>query len=145
MSTLEKHLSKYEVVIGLEVHAQLSTQSKIFSWSSAAFGGEPNTHTDPICLGMPGTLPVLNQAAVGSAVAEIANKNRFASLASFTSTLLANHRCDAVSKRILGSLNPHPDGTVIPALDQKLESVNVCNRVSDLLKTENRPLINSTT
>ena len=45
---------KYEVVIGLEVHAQLSTQSKIFSWSSAAFGAEPNTHTDPVCLGPAG-------------------------------------------------------------------------------------------
>jgi aspartyl-tRNA(Asn)/glutamyl-tRNA(Gln) amidotransferase subunit B len=61
-------LDKYEVVIGLEVHAQLATQSKIFSWSSAAFGAEPNTHTDPICLGMPGTLPVLNAAVVQSAV-----------------------------------------------------------------------------
>ena len=61
-------LDKYEVVIGLEVHAQLSTQSKIFSWSSAAFGADPNTATDPICLGMPGTLPVLNRAAVESAV-----------------------------------------------------------------------------
>jgi aspartyl-tRNA(Asn)/glutamyl-tRNA(Gln) amidotransferase subunit B len=59
---------KYEVVIGLEVHAQLATQSKIFSWSSAAFGGEPNTHTDPICLGLPGTLPVLNRAVVDAAV-----------------------------------------------------------------------------
>ena len=59
---------KYEVVIGLEVHAQLSTQSKIFSWSSAAFGAAPNTHTDPVCLGLPGTLPVLNLAAVESAV-----------------------------------------------------------------------------
>jgi len=61
-------LAKYEVVIGLEVHAQLSTKSKIFSWSSAAFGAEPNASTDPICLGMPGTLPVLNQEAVQAAV-----------------------------------------------------------------------------
>jgi aspartyl-tRNA(Asn)/glutamyl-tRNA(Gln) amidotransferase subunit B len=61
-------VSKYEVVIGLEVHAQLSTKSKIFSWSSAAFGAEPNASTDPICLGMPGTLPVLNQEAVLAAV-----------------------------------------------------------------------------
>ena len=61
-------LDKYEVVIGLEVHAQLSTKSKIFSWSSAAFGADPNTATDPVCLGLPGTLPVLNQAAVESAV-----------------------------------------------------------------------------
>jgi aspartyl-tRNA(Asn)/glutamyl-tRNA(Gln) amidotransferase subunit B len=59
---------KYEVVIGLEVHVQLATKSKVFSWSSAAFGGEPNTHTDPVCLGMPGTLPVLNGAAVEAAV-----------------------------------------------------------------------------
>src|SRR3954447_26429416 len=61
-------VSAYEVVIGLEVHAQLSTKSKIFSWSSAAFGAEPNGATDPICLGMPGTLPVLNEAAVLAAV-----------------------------------------------------------------------------
>jgi aspartyl-tRNA(Asn)/glutamyl-tRNA(Gln) amidotransferase subunit B len=58
----------WEVVIGLEVHVQLATQSKIFSWSSAAFGAEPNASTDPVCLGMPGTLPVLNRAAVESAV-----------------------------------------------------------------------------
>jgi aspartyl-tRNA(Asn)/glutamyl-tRNA(Gln) amidotransferase subunit B len=61
-------LEKYEVVIGIEVHAQLATRSKIFSWSSAAFGAEPNAATDPVCLGMPGTLPVLNEAAVRAAV-----------------------------------------------------------------------------
>jgi aspartyl-tRNA(Asn)/glutamyl-tRNA(Gln) amidotransferase subunit B len=61
-------IQKYEVVIGLEVHVQLATKSKIFSWSSAAFGADPNTATDPVCLGLPGTLPVLNRAAVDSAV-----------------------------------------------------------------------------
>ena len=61
-------LGKYELVVGLEVHAQLATRSKIFSWSSAAFGAEPNTATDPVCLGLPGTLPVLNRAAVDAAV-----------------------------------------------------------------------------
>jgi aspartyl-tRNA(Asn)/glutamyl-tRNA(Gln) amidotransferase subunit B len=61
-------LDKYEVVIGLEVHAQLATHSKIFSWSSAAFGAEPNASTDPVCLGLPGTLPALNKAAVDAAV-----------------------------------------------------------------------------
>src|SRR4029077_6899229 len=61
-------LEKYEVVIGLECHVQLATHSKIFSWSSAAFGADPNTATDPVCLGMPGTLPVLNRAAVEAAV-----------------------------------------------------------------------------
>jgi aspartyl-tRNA(Asn)/glutamyl-tRNA(Gln) amidotransferase subunit B len=58
----------YEVVIGLEVHVQLATKSKIFSWSSAAFGAEPNTQTDPVCLGLPGVLPVLNRAVVDAAV-----------------------------------------------------------------------------
>jgi aspartyl-tRNA(Asn)/glutamyl-tRNA(Gln) amidotransferase subunit B len=61
-------VTDYEVVIGLEVHAQLATRSKIFSWSSAAFGAEPNTATDPVCLGLPGALPVLNQAVVDAAV-----------------------------------------------------------------------------
>jgi aspartyl-tRNA(Asn)/glutamyl-tRNA(Gln) amidotransferase subunit B len=59
---------KYEVVIGLEVHVQLATKSKVFSWSSTAFGAEPNTETDPVCLGMPGVLPVLNLGAVEAAV-----------------------------------------------------------------------------
>ncbi|HTA21607.1 MAG TPA: Asp-tRNA(Asn)/Glu-tRNA(Gln) amidotransferase subunit GatB, partial [Polyangia bacterium] len=59
---------KYEVVIGLEVHVQLATKSKVFSGSSTAFGAEPNTSTDPVCLGMPGTLPVLNRGAVEAAV-----------------------------------------------------------------------------
>jgi aspartyl-tRNA(Asn)/glutamyl-tRNA(Gln) amidotransferase subunit B len=50
------------------VHVQLSTRTKIFSVSSAAFGGEPNQHTDPVCLGLPGALPVLNREAVDAAV-----------------------------------------------------------------------------
>ena len=58
----------YEAVIGLEVHAQLLTESKIFSASSAAFGGEPNTQTDPVVLGLPGALPVLNKRAVEFAI-----------------------------------------------------------------------------
>jgi aspartyl-tRNA(Asn)/glutamyl-tRNA(Gln) amidotransferase subunit B len=61
-------VAKYEVVIGLEVHVQLATKSKVFSGSSTAFGAEPNTSTDPVCLGMPGTLPVLNRGAVEAAV-----------------------------------------------------------------------------
>jgi len=58
----------FEAVIGLEVHAHLLTASKIFCGCSAAFGGEPNTHVCPVCLGMPGALPVLNRAAVDDAV-----------------------------------------------------------------------------
>ena len=50
---------KYELVIGLEVHAQLSTSSKIFSADSAAFGAEPNRHVSAVSLGHPGTLPFI--------------------------------------------------------------------------------------
>jgi len=55
---------EYEAVIGLEVHAQLLTESKIFCGCSTQFGSEPNTQVCPVCLGMPGVLPVLNQKAV---------------------------------------------------------------------------------
>jgi aspartyl-tRNA(Asn)/glutamyl-tRNA(Gln) amidotransferase subunit B len=54
----------YEAVIGLEIHAQLRTATKIFCGCSTAFGAPPNTHVCPICLGFPGVLPVLNRAAV---------------------------------------------------------------------------------
>jgi len=55
---------KYEAVIGLEVHAQMLTDSKIFCGCSTKFGSEPNTQTCPVCIGMPGVLPVLNKKAI---------------------------------------------------------------------------------
>lgn len=55
---------QYETVIGLEVHVELSTETKIFCGCPAKFGGAPNTHTCPVCTGMPGSLPVLNQKVV---------------------------------------------------------------------------------
>ena len=58
----------YEAVIGLEVHAQLLTRTKIFSASSTEFGAPPNTHVDPVCLGLPGVLPVLCRPAVDCAL-----------------------------------------------------------------------------
>ncbi|MGQ0620890.1 MAG: Asp-tRNA(Asn)/Glu-tRNA(Gln) amidotransferase subunit GatB [Panacagrimonas sp.] len=58
----------WEAVIGLEVHCQLQTQSKIFSGAATAYGAAPNTQADPVTLGMPGVLPVLNREALGMAV-----------------------------------------------------------------------------
>lgn len=60
---------QYETVIGLEVHVELATKTKIFCGCSTAFGGAPNTHTCPVCTGMPGSLPVLNKQIVEYAAA----------------------------------------------------------------------------
>ena len=59
---------EYETVIGLEVHVELATRTKIFCGCSTAFGGRPNTHTCPVCTGMPGSLPVLNRQVLEYAV-----------------------------------------------------------------------------
>jgi aspartyl-tRNA(Asn)/glutamyl-tRNA(Gln) amidotransferase subunit B len=75
----------YECVIGLEVHAQLLTESKIFCGCSTRFGAEPNSHVCPVCMGAPGALPLLNRRAVEMAVkmglavgSKIAEKSIFA-------------------------------------------------------------------
>lgn len=75
---------KYEIVMGLEVHVELSTKTKIFCDCTTAFGGLPNSHTCPVCLGMPGSLPVFNKAVADKAIkaglalhCEIARDNRF--------------------------------------------------------------------
>ena len=76
---------KYEAVIGLEIHAQLATQSKLFCGDAASFGAEPNTHISPITMGHPGTLPKTNVKAVDYAIklgiacgSRIENNNYFA-------------------------------------------------------------------
>lgn len=76
---------KYEVIVGLEVHAQLSTHSKMYCADSAEFGGAPNTHISVLSLGHPGTLPMVNETAIESAIkiglathSEIRHENQFA-------------------------------------------------------------------
>ena len=61
-------IAAYEPVLGLEVHVELSTQTKMFCGCPNRFGGEPNTQVCPVCLGLPGSLPVLNESAVESAI-----------------------------------------------------------------------------
>lgn len=68
MTTAAPVKTEYEAVIGLETHCQLSTQTKIFSSSSTEFGATPNTNIDPICMGLPGVLPVLNEKVLEYAV-----------------------------------------------------------------------------
>lgn len=68
MTTIPDSLNKYELVIGLEVHIQLATNTKIFSSDSASFGGEPNSHISIVSLGLPGSLPYLNSKVIEYAV-----------------------------------------------------------------------------
>ena len=68
MNAPAKLVRGWEVVIGFETHTQLSTRSKIFSRASTAFGAEPNTHTSPVDVALPGTLPVMNKGAVERAI-----------------------------------------------------------------------------
>ena len=83
--TAAKLVQGWEVVIGFETHAQLSTESKIFSRSSTAFGAAPNTQASAVDIALPGVLPVLNHAAVELAIrfglaigAEISRRSIFA-------------------------------------------------------------------
>ena len=75
----------YEPVIGLEVHCELSTATKLFCGCPNEFGAEPNTHICPVCLGLPGSLPVLNERAVEFAL-------RFAEAVHLLSTLVQSGR-----------------------------------------------------
>jgi hypothetical protein len=64
----DKALELYEVVIGLEVHVELNTNTKMFCGCKNDFGDEPNTNVCPICIGLPGSLPVVNRKAVESSI-----------------------------------------------------------------------------
>ncbi|MGO3039413.1 MAG: Asp-tRNA(Asn)/Glu-tRNA(Gln) amidotransferase subunit GatB, partial [Corynebacterium variabile] len=78
-------LERFDPVMGMEVHVELLTKSKMFSTSSAEFGDDPNSNVDPVCLGLPGALPVVNRQGVEWAIkiglalnCEIAPYSRFA-------------------------------------------------------------------
>ena len=79
---------QYETVIGLEVHVELATRTKIFCGCSTAFGGAPNTHTCPVCTGMPGSLPVLNKQVVQQTAQSLST----ASLTVRTISIRTTHR-----------------------------------------------------
>ena len=82
-------IEDYEVIIGLEVHCELSTKTKIFCSCSTEFGGEPNTHCCPVCMAMPGTLPVLNEKVVEYAVkAGLATNCKIAKIAKMTEKII---------------------------------------------------------
>ena len=65
---VQERSAVYETTVGLEIHVELSTQSKMFCSCAVAFAGEPNTRTCPVCLGLPGSLPVVNEMAVNSTI-----------------------------------------------------------------------------
>ena len=99
----------WEVVIGLEVHVQLNTKSKIFSGSATSFGAEPNAHASLIDLGMPGVLPVLNEGVVRRAIcfglgidAEISQRSVFARKNYFYPDLPKGYQISQMDHPIVG-------------------------------------------
>ena len=81
-------MKQYETVIGLEVHVELATKTKIFCGCTTKFGGEKNTHTCPVCAGLPGSLPVLNKQVLLLTV----QSTRTADSTERTISILITHR-----------------------------------------------------
>jgi aspartyl-tRNA(Asn)/glutamyl-tRNA(Gln) amidotransferase subunit B len=114
----DKALEKFEPVIGLEVHVELSTKSKMFSSASNVFGADPNTAVTPVCLGLPGSLPVVNKEAVRYSISlglalgcEIAETCRFARKNYFYPDLAKNYQISQFDEPIAfeGSLEVELD------------------------------------
>ncbi len=112
-------MANFEVVIGLEVHVELNTASKMWCGCSTAFGAEPNTQTCPVCLGLPGSLPVVNQKAVESAIriglslgCEIAEWCRFARKNYFYPDMTKNYQVSQSDEPICfdGEVSVQVDG-----------------------------------
>ena len=115
---------QWETVIGLEIHAQLATESKIFSSSSTQFGSEPNTQANAVDLGMPGVLPVLNREAVNMAIkfalatnAQIGKRNVFARKNYFYPDLPKGYQISQMALPIVG------EGAVEIELDNDVRKV----------------------
>ena len=114
----DKALEKFEPVIGLEVHVELSTKTKMFSSASNGFGADPNTSVTPVCLGLPGSLPVVNKEAVRYSISlglalgcEIAETCRFARKNYFYPDLAKNYQISQFDEPIAfeGSLEVELD------------------------------------
>ena len=120
----EQALEKFEVVIGLEVHVELNTKTKMFCGCKNDFGDEPNTNVCPICIGLPGSLPVVNKRAIESSIAiglalgcSIAPTGRFARKNYFYPDLAKNYQTSQYDEPIAfeGSLEVEvPSGKSSP-------------------------------
>ena len=129
---------EWETVIGLEIHAQLSTKSKIFSGSSTAYGAEPNTQANVVDFAMPGVLPVLNSEAVRKAVifgmaidAEIPDYSVFARKNYFYPDLPQGYQISQFDRPIVGlghlDIELENDGFVIVSQDLAPAAVSIFN------------------
>ena len=118
----EQALEQFEVVIGLEVHVELNTNTKMFCGCANSFGDEPNTNVCPICIGLPGSLPAVNKRAVESSISiglalgcEIAPNGRFARKNYFYPDLAKNFQTSQYDEPIAyeGSLDVEvPSGKI---------------------------------
>ena len=125
----EQAIEQFEVVIGLEVHVELNTKSKMFCGCANIFGNEPNTNVCPICIGLPGSLPAVNKKAVESSIAiglalgcQIAPTGRFARKNYFYPDLAKNFQTSQYDEPIAfeGRINIElEDGEVFEVLIER--------------------------